>query len=385
MLFWLLFVCLFGAAVSIPSKESTSSQKSPEIPAYFYSTVTSFSLQTNTPPPPQSRRLQQEEVEEVDLSTAPYGSHIDLTFGTEGRLSRNYTNIRLQLNHELFSSEYVVTLDGQPLKSASQNTAYKANLPDDQGWVRVTLVPNHPELFHAFIFHADEQDMIVVEPLQTSELSRTSNVQDTNPTHRNLRDSLQRETASSTTTTTTSTIMVAYSHGRDAHPSVTSDAESSWHQTRRVLHEMSQRRRRRRLGNAMGVPVQEQISTYLGPYGTASGCPATVQKMKMGLAADAGFYTGVSGTAASSGADLVAAYINNMINLANVIFVDQFNIFLSIGEYLMYSSTSSSPTFSGGDWNQKPSDATRMAGTARGDYGCYISRYEKQQATKKDR
>ena len=96
----------------------------------------------------------------------------------------------------------------------------------------------------------------------------------------------------------------------------------------------------------------------------------------MGLAADAGFYTGVSGTAASSGADVVAAYINNMINVANVIYVDQFNVFLSIGEYLMYSSTSSSPTFSGGDWNQQPHDITQSAGSARGDWGCHISRYE---------
>jgi hypothetical protein len=361
----LLLLSLSVVVGASPTTGFSTSNHNPDVPAFLYSTVTSFAIQTNVRP--NSRALQA-----LDPSKAPYGSHIELSFGIEGRLARNYTKIMLELNQELFSNDYVVTLDGQPITSAGVNTAYKTKLPNNMGWARVTLVPNHPDLFHAFIFHAEEEDMVVVEPLQTSELSRTTSLHD--PTHRDLRRLLNNKKKET---------MVAYLHSQDAHPDVQSDTASTWHKTRRVLKAMAKRRRKKQqqqstrfLGNAMGVPLQEQVTTYKGPYGTAPGCPATVQKMTMGLAADAGFYTGVSGTAASSGADVVAAYINNMINVANVIYVDQFNVFLSIGEYLMYSSTSSSPTFSGGDWNQQPHDITQSAGSARGDWGCHISRYE---------
>jgi hypothetical protein len=417
MMMYLLITFAYLLAISTSANTgSTTSNHNPEIPAFLYSTVTSFKINTNVNVDPTKHSDKRNLKDMKEEQHHPYGSHIKLSFGTEGRLTRNYTDLLLELNKELLGPDYVVTLDGEPIASSGVNTAYKAELPNDSGWVRVTLVPNHPELFHAFIFHADEEDLVIVEPLQTSELSRTMTKNDpNNPTHERLRRTLsdQKNRVENEQTIFISKTMVAYSHSRDVHPSIKTDNDSSWHKTRRVLKNMSKRRnlriqKRRRLhlqktnedhlnsmnsftnngrelGNAMGVPLQEQVTTYQGPYGTASGCPATVQKIRMGLAADAGFYTGVSGTSASSGANLVAAYINNMINVANVIYVDQFNVFLSIGEYLMYSSSSASPTFSGGNWNQIPLDSSQAAGSARGDHGCYISRYEKANTNQNDR
>ena len=340
----------------------TTSKHNPDIPAFLYSTVTSLHINAHATPPKSFRNLQTKTP-----SRAPFGSHIELTFGIEGRIARNYS-LQLELNDDILSKEYQITLNGNKLSKSTKSTAYKADLPNNKGWVRVTLVANHPELFHAFVYHADEIDMIVVEPYETSDLSRTSSIHDDNVAHRKLRED----------TSNHPTRMVAYSHGKDVHPAVQKDTESSWHTTRRLFHAMSTRKQSqdRRL-DAMGKVVRDSVSTYLGPYGKASGCPGTQQKLKMGLAADAGFYTGVSGTSASSGADKVAAYINNMINIANVIYADQFNVFLSIGEYVMYSTTNASPNWSGGDWNQSPNDVSAAAGSARGDQGCYISRYEK--------
>ena len=103
-------------------------------------------------------------------SRAPFGSHVDISFGTEGRIARNYS-LKLELNDDILSKDYQITLNGNKLSNSTKSTAYKADLPNNKGWVRVTLVANHPELFHAFVFHADEIDMIVVEPYETSELS----------------------------------------------------------------------------------------------------------------------------------------------------------------------------------------------------------------------
>ena len=227
MLILLLLLSLSVAVSTSPSTGFSTSNHNPDVPAFLYSSVTSFAIQTNVRP--NSRALQA-----LDPSKAPYGSHIELSFGIEGRLARNYTKILLELNQELFSNEYVVTLDGQPITSAGVNTAYKTELPNNMGWARVTLVPNHPDLFHAFIFHAEEEDMVVVEPLQTSELSRTTSLHD--PTHRDLRRLLNNEKKG---------IMVAYLHSQDAHPDVQSDSASTWQKTRRVLKSMAKRRRKK--------------------------------------------------------------------------------------------------------------------------------------------
>ena len=377
----ILLVCSLHVLVSHATiTDSTTSKHNPNIPQYFYSTVTSFDIRTNVMPNSLAHRR-------LNIEEAPYGSHVELSFGIEGMMLRNYSNVVLELNNELFDDDYRVTIDGEKWLSASKRTAYQADLPNESGWIRLTLVPNHPELFHAFVFHSagDENndggaDLIVVEPLENSELARTSSEHDHNPTHRCLRENLLHKDRRAT--------MVAYSHGQHVHPSVKSDGESSWLKTRRLLesmsHKMTKKRKRRNLSNTMGKPLRDSISTYLGPYGTASGCPVTMQKLRMGLAVDAGFYVGVGGSTSPSAGDKVAAYINNMMNLANVIYVDQFNVFLAIGEYVMYSRTSSSPNWSGGTWNQSPQGMTSSGGvgtpwgsTARGDSGCYISRYEK--------
>ena len=344
----------------------TISKHNPDIPAFLYSTVSSFRINAHAAPPNTFRNLRTKTP-----SRAPFGSHVDISFGTEGRIARNYS-LKLELNDDILSKDYQITLNGNKLSNSTKSTAYKADLPNNKGWVRVTLVANHPELFHAFVFHADEIDMIVVEPYETSELSRTSSLHDDNVAHRKLRED----------TSNHPTRMVAYSHVKDVHPEVQKDTESTWHATRRLLHAMSnQKHSQDRRLDAMGTEATKQImakkNTYKDTYtgGKAIGCPDTQQKLIMGLAADAGFYQGVSGTTDASGADKVAAFISNTMNLANVLFAEQFNVFLSIGEYVMYSTASASPTWSGGNWNQAPSKVHGdWNGGGKSVDGCPISK-----------
>ena len=346
----------------------TISKHNPDIPAFLYSTVSSFRINAHAAPPNTFRNLRTKTP-----SRAPFGSHVDISFGTEGRIARNYS-LKLELNDDILSKDYQITLNGNKLSNSTKSTAYKADLPNNKGWVRVTLVANHPELFHAFVFHADEIDMIVVEPYETSELSRTSSFHDDNVAHRKLRED----------TSNHPTRMVAYSHVKDVHPEVQKDTESTWHATRRLLHAMSnQKHSQDRRLDTMGTEATKQImakkNTYKDSYkgGKENGCPDTQQKLIMGLAADASFYQGVSGTTDASGADKVAAFITNTMNLANVLFAEQFNVFLSIGEYVMYSTTSASPTWSGGNWNQASSKVHgdwNGAVTSKSVDGCSISK-----------
>ena len=355
----LLFVqCLLANCLASSTGATTSLHT--DVPSFFYSAVTSFEIRTHVTPPLSSHRRRLR----TKVDRAPYGTYVELSFGVEGRVSRNYTNLLLELNDDILSPDYTITLDGKPMVDSAKSTAYRADLPNSKGWVLVTLVPNQPKLFHAFVYHHDEADLLVVEPYATSELSRTSSNHDDNPTHRRLRADANVEQT-----------VVAYFHGRNVHPAVRDEKTAGWHSTRRILTAMSSVTPRSL--NAMGKPVRDSVATYKGVYGKASGCPATQQKLTIGMAADAGFYIGVNALYPlrdSQGADNVAAYINNVINMANVIYADQFNVFLAIGEYIMYSGTSLSPTWAGGSWNQAPLDASQAAGNGRSDYGCALSR-----------
>ena len=104
----------------------TTSKHNPDIPAFLYSTVTSLHINAHATPPKSFRNLQTKTP-----SRAPFGSHIELTFGIEGRIARNYS-LQLELNDDILSKEYQITLNGNKLSKSTKSTAYKADLPNNK-------------------------------------------------------------------------------------------------------------------------------------------------------------------------------------------------------------------------------------------------------------
>ena len=209
-----------------------------------------------------------------------------------------------------------------------------------------------PNLFHAFAYHYDAEELIVVEPVDTSEILQYSDANDTDERHRRIRANAARKLGG--------VKMVAYRHTAPAKmQSDSEEGQDPYHHVRRLLagSRNTIAARSRQLGTPMAKQLRDTVSTYQGPYGTAAGCPARQQKVTMGVAVDAGFYAAVSGSSSSSSyADRVHAYVTNIINIANVIYADQINVFLVAGDYIMKTTAPNSAT----SWNQKPYAADRQ-------------------------
>jgi hypothetical protein len=98
------------------------------------------------------------------------------------------------------------------------------------------------------------------------------------------------------------------------------------HSIRRVL-ESAERSRRTQMSS------QWQPTTYYGPYGKMNAaCPATTQQLDMYMASDVGYSRGVSDVAASASTVIDVAAVEReltyMLNVANVLYEDQVNVFL---------------------------------------------------------
>ena len=61
------------------------------------------------------------------------------------------------------------------------------DLPDGVGWIRLTLVKGDASLFHAFVYHYDTDDLVVVEPVDSSDVSQFSDAHDPDEHHRRIR------------------------------------------------------------------------------------------------------------------------------------------------------------------------------------------------------
>ena len=130
---------------------------------------------------------------------------------------------------------------------------------------------------------------------------------------------------------------------------------------------------------------------YKGKYGAMSGtsngatatCPVLQYTLKQGIAVDAGFYQAVAGSSSATAANnkIVAATVTKIVNLMNVLYTDQINVYVQLADLVFYSTDSGGRSWDDGsyqtDWNQEPSGGDRWYdGNSKFLQGCPTSQYQ---------
>ena len=397
MLPYLLFLYLLLEGTKANEIQSTvneffnvgTSSEMEEGPTHMFSGVEDFSL----------RNIDHFGRSLASNEHAPFGSQLKLSFSVTGRVGRSYHAITLDLHRDLFgdAAVYRSTDSVGTTKHRLPNQAYRASLRDkhgagpELGWVRATIV-NENEA-HIYILDYLRGDLLVVEPTESA-LGHSPD----HPDVRRLANAGHK--------------MVAYMHEADAHDR--HQKSGPFRRMRRLVQEHAKRhahelmrsqdknQRRRHLA-LMPSWLRNSIGVYKGAYGRMSGtdgintvtCPAIQQVMKMGIACDAGFYQAVTGATTSNTANdrKVVVLITNIMNVANVLYTDQINVFVQLAEVVLYASPDTGLSWdsagdSSTDWNQKPTqvnfggndrgslgcDSSRLAGT-NGDYSTFLNKF----------
>ena len=316
---------------------------------------------------------------------APYGTTLQLSFTVEGRVQRQYLGLTLDLHEDLLSNKATyTTFDATGSRQeAIPNYAYKGIIRDangrgpELGWVRATIVDDNTA--YLYVLNYLEGDLLVVEPTQAA-LQHS-------PHHTDVR----RLSKLGHT-------MVAYRHHADASEEHKSTS-ASFQKMRSLIqgqvvrnvnvHPVGKKLRTSRNLALMPAWLRNSLGVYKGAYGRMSGkgsqgtvtCPAIQQRMKMGIATDAGFYQGVAGSAQSNQVNdkKVMVMITNIMQISNVLFTDQINVFVQLAQVLLYSTPNSGQSWdsngdSATDWNQKPSNFALLSGGSIQTHGCDASR-----------
>ena len=297
-------------------------------PTHHLHGVENFQITLLDPPKPSKREKDLDRNLKSLPSRTPFGSQIQISFTINGETTSTHHDLTLDLHHDLFdeTATYRSTDEKETRKQPIPNHAYKASIRDKKGngpelgWIRATIV-NENEA-HIYLLDYLQGDLLVVEP--------TSNVLTHSPDHPDIRrlSKLGHK-------------MVAYMHDADAHDS--HQKSEAFVRMRRLVQEHSVRnahplmrtknvQRRQRHLALMPPWLRNSIGVYKGEYGRMSGtsggttvnCPAIQQRMKIGIACDAGFYEAIAGSSTSNAAnDLkVVVLITNIMNVANVLYTE---------------------------------------------------------------
>ena len=330
------------------------------------------------------------------LARAPFGPRIHISFTAGGRVNREYFDLDLDLHDSLIHPAAGLYVNGaNEALSAAPNMAYKGLLRDSKepsievGWVRAVVVDE--ETAFIYVFHYDTASLLVVEPLEVA--LRHS------PTHADARRlSLSIDPPK----------MISYRHTEDVRRPY--GINSSWKRMRVLLqrHAASRRRtvltstatsksgnlRRELPGEDLPMPewLVKSQGRYRGKYGIMSGtsngdsasCPVLQHTIKIGIAVDAGFYQAVSGSSTANEANnlIVAATVTNIVNLVNVLYTDQINVYVQLADLIFYSNPNTGRSWdngnAGSDWNQAPVGGDPwFDGNSKHTMGCPNSDTEK--------
>ena len=85
----------------------------------------------------------------------------------------------------------------------------------------------------------------------------------------------------------------------------------------------------------------------------------------------------------------VVVVITNIMQIANVLYTDQINVFVQLAEVVLFSACSTGRSWdtagdSSTDWNQKPNNIPELSGSNRGTNGCDSSRLFLEKTRKLD-
>lgn len=299
-------------------------------PVHHFSAVTEFDLSA---PDGDQRRL-------AEGHSLLGLKKLELSLAISGHFERRYEGIQLTLHSELIGKDAVmrlVTETGEILETALEHRAYKGLIVDPDtgnvnGWVRLTLNPDQD--VYAYIFHAESAELTVLEPTSHA----LKHIAPSHAHHRRLLDLGTRH--------------VAHRHGVDRITPEREDPIS--HHVDHILsrHEELRKHNWNRRLALMPEWMRNSVGTFDGAYGRMhSDCPASQKKIKLGVACDAGFYQAVSGGSAATGAAAVAAYVTQLVQIVNVLYTDQINVFIELADVYMFSTAAANPTWTGGDWN----------------------------------